>query len=259
MANPHGSFIWYELLTTDPDAAGAFYGDVVGWSVADSGQTGMDYRILSHGSGQVGGMMALPPGAQQQGMKPGWLGYIGVDDVDEAVRKLTAAGGSVHMDAEDIPNVGRIAMVADPQRVPFYLMRPAEDGESTAFDPTALGRVAWNELVTTDQNAALDFYCSHYGWERAGAMPMGEMGDYVFIAHHGQPIGAVMNQAPSQERPMWNFYFRVGDIDAAAERVKAGGGEVVDGPMEVPGDDYVVVGRDPQGAGFGLVGSRTKG
>jgi uncharacterized protein len=258
MANPHGSFIWYELLTTDPDAAAGFYGSVVGWSFADSGVPDMDYRILSYDGDSVGGMMALPAGAEEKGMRPGWLGYIGVDDVDAAIDRLNEAGGSVHMEAQDIPNVGRIAMVADPQRVPFYLMQPANDGDSSAFSPSALGRVAWNELVTTDQNAALDFYCGHYGWERAGAMPMGEMGDYVFIAHHGQPIGAVMNQAPSQPRAMWNFYVRVGEIDAAVERVKAGGGEVLDGPMEVPGGDFVVVGRDPQGAGFGLVGSRTK-
>jgi hypothetical protein len=256
MANPHGNFIWYELITTDSEAAARFYGEVVGWQPADSGVPGIEYRILSDERGSAGGIMTAPPEACEKGMRSGWLGYIGVDDVDAAVAELTQAGGAVHMAAEDIPGVGRIAMVADPQGVPFYLMRGASDEASTAFDPKATGRVAWNELVTTDQVAALEFYIRHFGWEKAGAMPMGELGDYVFIAHGGVPIGAAMNRTPSHDRPMWNFYFRVADIDSAAERVRRGGGEILDGPMEVPGGDYVIVGRDPQGAGFGLVGSR---
>ena len=256
MPNPHGSFIWYELMTSDPAAAAAFYGNVVGWSASDSGVPGLDYRILSDQTGQAGGILAISKTGCENGMKPVWLGYIGVEDVDSAVGAIVSEGGRLHMAAEDIPNVGRMAMVADPQGIPFYVMRGASEEVSTAFDPKAQRRVAWNELVTTDQAGALDFYGRHFGFERAGAMPMGAMGDYVFIAHDGVPIGAVMNRSPQQERPMWNFYFRVGSIDSAAERVRAGGGEVVQGPMEVPGGDFVIVGRDPQGASFGLVGGR---
>jgi hypothetical protein len=256
MPNPHGSFIWYELITRDPAAAARFYGEVVGWRVADSGVTGVDYRILSDERGQAGGVLAISETGCANGMRPVWLGYIGVDNVDSAVEAIASEGGTLHMGAHDIPEVGRMAMVADPQNIPFYVMRGASDEVSTAFDPKAERRVAWNELVTTDQAAALDFYGRHFGFEKAGAMPMGEMGDYVFLAHGGVPIGAVMTKAPHQERPMWNFYFRVGDIDSAAERVRAGGGEVLHGPVEVPGGDFIVMGRDPQGASFGLVGGR---
>lgn len=253
MRNPHGSFIWYELLTSDPDAAGAFYYDVIGWTAASAGQEGVDYRIFSANGTGVGGHMKLPAEAADAGARPGWIGYIGVDDVDAAVGSVTAAGGSVHMPAMDIPGVGRMALLADPQRVPFYVMRGAMDEASGAFSPTEIGRCTWNELTTTDDAAALAFYTQQFGWEKGDAMPMGEMGDYRFIHHDGQMLGAVMRRPPQQERSAWQFYFRVADIRTAAERVQAGGGTVHEGPMEVPGGDLVIVASDPQGARFGLV------
>ena len=116
MPNPHGSFIWYELMTTDAAAAGRFYGEVVGWTVGERGVSGVsDYRIFSAGEAAVAGLMTLPAGAAEGGMRPGWFGYIGVDDVDAAVAGITAAGGAIHMPAMDLPGVGRLAMVADPQ------------------------------------------------------------------------------------------------------------------------------------------------
>lgn len=93
MTNPHGSFIWYELITTDADAAGKFYHDVVGWAVGDSGQLDKQYAVLSINGTGIGGLMPLPPGAQESGMRPGWFGYIGVDDVDTSVDAIVAAGG----------------------------------------------------------------------------------------------------------------------------------------------------------------------
>src|SRR5690349_11021133 len=131
--NPHGSFIWYELLTADPDSAAAFYGEVLGWSAAGAGQPGIDYRIFSANGSPVGGHMKLPDGAEEFGMRPGWLGYVGVDDVDRTVESIEAAGGKVHMPAMDMDGVGRIALVADPQGIPFYVMRGASDEASDSF------------------------------------------------------------------------------------------------------------------------------
>ncbi len=87
-------------------------------------------------------------------------------------------------------------------------------------------------------------------------MPMGPMGDYRFLNHGGGMIGAVMNRPEGAPEPMWNYYFRVSGIDAAAERISRNGGTVTFGPMEVPGGDWVVNGIDPQGVSFGLVGSK---
>ena len=255
MRNIHGSFIWYELLTSDPDAAAAFYGDAIGWTNADSGQPDMDYRIFSAADGPVAGLMKLPGGAAEAGMRPGWLGYIGVDDVDRAVADITQAGGSIHMPAADIPSVGRIAMVADPQQVIFYLMRGASDEASRSF-AQADGHCAWNELSTSDQDAALAFYTGRFGWEKGDAMPMGEMGEYRFINHGGEMIGAVMNRTADGPPPAWLFYFQVPDIDRSAESVTAGGGTIHYGPAEIPGGQLMIVASDPQGALFGVVGPR---
>ena len=253
MANPKGDFIWYELLTSDADAAQRFYGNVVGWKASDSGQPGMDYRILDAGDGQAGGLMQITD--QMPGVKPVWLGYVAVPDVDVTVADWTAAGGSVQMPAMDIPNVGRLAMLADPDGVPLYVMRGAVDASSTAFRVADARHVRWNEITAKDDAAALAFYKARFGWEAVGSMPMGAMGDYHFLAANGVNIGALMRSHVGQA-PRWIYYIGVENIDAAMAAVKAGGGEVVDGPHQIPGGEFSLHARDPHGAAFGLVGPR---
>lgn len=253
--NTHGSFIWYELLTPDPDAAAAFYGHVIGWTAASSGQPGIDYRIFSANGTGVAGHLKLPADAEQGGMRPGWLGYIGVDDVDASVAKIEAAGGKVHAPPTDMEGVGRIALVADPQDVPFYIIRGANESASTSFDWHKAGHCSWNELSTRDQAGALGFYTGMFGWEAGDVMPMGDMGGYQFINHGGGMIGAIMTAPPGQ-RGGWKFAFGVRDIDEAAARIAEAGGVVHHGPVEVPNGDRVVMATDPQGAAFIVVGPR---
>lgn len=258
MTNPHGSFIWYELLTSDAGAAQEFYGKTVGWSFADSGQPGMDYRIISAGSEGVGGMMPISPDMAAGGARPIWLGYIGVDDVDESVAAIVKAGGAVQMPANDIAGVGRIAMVTDPSAAPFYVMRGSSDENSTAFAATEprLGLCAWNELATIDPDGAISFYSGLFGWRQEGDMDMGEMGTYRFLHHGPGMIGAVMPRTPDMPVSIWSYYFRVADIDAAIATIKAEGGQILHGPHEIPGGEFSLNAIDPQGAGFGLVGPR---
>jgi len=257
MPNKHGDFIWYELLTGDADVAQRFYGDVVGWTFADSGNSDVDYRIGSAGEHGVCGLMAITPEMAQHGARPTWLGYIAVEDVDRCVESVEHGGGKVMMPAMDIPNVGRIAMMTDPQGAPFYVMKPSGEGESLAFayDQPRAGHCAWNELVTSDQEAAWHFYGVRFGWVKDGAMDMGPMGSYDFI-RHGSVLGAMMTGRPEMGPPHWNQYFRVPDIDMAVAAIEAGGGQVINGPMEIPGGDFALNGIDPQGAHFGLAGSR---
>jgi uncharacterized protein len=255
----HGSYIWYELITPDPDDAKRFYGAVVGWSV----ETGKDgYGHLKAGDTFVGGMLGLTNEMRSGGARPTWLGYIAVDDVDSTVASIEQGGGKGLMPAFDIPDVGRIAMVTDPQGAPFYVMKPippAGDPQkvSDAFSPSEEQRVGWNELSTTDVTGALDFYGSQFGWEKGDVMPMGESGDYQFINRQGQTIGAIFPNAAGafkDELPRWRYYFRVPSVAKAVEAAEAGGGTVKIGPMEVPGGDHIVIGNDPQGAEFALVG-----
>lgn len=251
MPNPHGSFIWYELLTRDADSAKTFYDRVVGWDI-EPRRPEMDYRMIRTSSGNAGGVMQLTPEMVSGGARPVWLGYIGVDDVDAAIAAVEQAGGGVMRPAFDIPEVGRIAMLSDPQRIPFYVMRGASESESNAFSPDEHGHAAWNELSTNDLEAAKRFYTQVFGWTLGDVMPMGEMGDYQFLEHGGRMIGAMMKVPPGRQ-PSWNYCFRTDNVDRGFEAITAGGGTVTYGPAEVPDGDRVVQALDPEGAAFMIV------
>jgi predicted enzyme related to lactoylglutathione lyase len=265
MANPVGSFIWYELMTSDPDGAAAFYGDVVGWKIAahsDPQAGGIDYRmIVRDDGGNAGGVLGLSPEMREGGARPCWLGYFYTPDVDVAVAAIVADGGKVQMPAMDLP-VGRIAMVTDPGGVPFYVMNPIppadapKDAASDVYDRWTPQRVSWNELYAPDVDAAKAFYAKHFGFEYNDSMSMGDMGSYWFIDHGGETIGAMMTKPPFVPAGGWNFYIRVPSIEAAVPKVTSGGGKVTHGPMEVPGGDWIINGIDPQGAPFSLVGAK---
>lgn len=258
--NPTGDFIWYELMTPDAEAAKAFYDAVVGWDFGESSPEYNGYRMINTRDGSfAGGVLPLTPEMQEHGARPTWLGYLYVSDVDSKVASIEAAGGKTYMAATDIPNVGRIAMVADPQGAPFYVMKPIppagrENEPSTVFSPDKAGRCAWNELSTSDPVAARGFYGEQFGWTTENFMPMGEYGEYRFIDHHGLTLGAIAGTMEGQH-PHWRFYFRVPSVSEAKQTVEAKGGKVLIGPMEVPGGDNIIIGLDPQGAEFALVGA----
>jgi predicted enzyme related to lactoylglutathione lyase len=261
MAKLQGSFIWYELMTTDPVGAKAFYDAVVGWDIdAQSASPDMDYRMINRADGgMTGGVFTLNDEMLGHGTKPCWLGYIGVDDCDAAAKAIEAAGGKVVMPPMDIPMAGRIAMVSDCCGAGYYIMAPSPPpggGESTAFSLDGLDACGWNELYAGNQDNALAFYTSLYGWTLPEPMDMGPMGKYQFIDHDGVTVGAIMGKPPHMQVPGWNHYFRVASIDTAKAAVEAGDGTVTNGPMEVPGGDWVINGVDPQGAAFALVGAK---
>ncbi|ADO70019.1 VOC family protein [Stigmatella aurantiaca] len=256
MANHRGDFIWYELLTSNTRAAADFYGAVIGWrSHTPDGMRG--YTLFGAGETDVAGLLAIPTEAASAGQRPIWLGYIAVDDVDEAVSSIVAAGGTRHVPPTDIPGVGRFSMVADPQGVMFYVMRGAVDGTSTSFHAEKTGHCQWNELATNDPVAALAFYSGRFGWTKGDAMPMGDMGDYQFFKQNGQMVGAVMARKPGAP-PMWTFYFGVDDIDVATKTASSKGAKIHYGPAEIPGGSFIIIADDPQGATFGLVGPRKR-
>ncbi|MEO8299099.1 MAG: VOC family protein [Burkholderiales bacterium] len=257
MSNRHGTPIWYELMCKDPLAARRFYEAVVGWTIDAAPPPGaaMEYRMINAGDGMVGGVFTLTAEMCSQGASPCWMMYIGVDDVDACVASLIAAGGSVLMPAFDIPGVGRIAMVADPQGAPFYVMRGASDENSTACDADRTGHGAWHELHAADGAVAAGFYAAQFGWGQPRAVDMGPMGTYQLIAIGEREFGGIMTDSQFP-RPAWLVYFRVDGIERAAERIKAAGGQVINGPMEVPGGGWIVNGLDPEGAMFALTGTR---
>jgi uncharacterized protein len=266
MTNKHGDFIWYELMTKDADAAGDFYGKVIGWTSTASGQPGMDYRFFSSSDGSdpkdgVGGYMAITPEMAEHGARPAWVGYLKVDDVDASAASITGAGGSVMMPAMDVQGVGRMAMVADPQGALFYIMRGASDESSHSFAASEpkVGHCAWNELASSEPEAGIGFYQEQFGWAPAGEMDMGEMGAYHFLqaSHERFLIGAAYKKVEADPVSHWLFYFRVANLDEAMAAVKAHGGQIYMEPVPLPeGQDFSMIAYDPQGAAFGLVGPR---
>ena len=263
--NAQGSFIWYELMTTDAAAAKRFYDPVVGWSIgADQVAPEVNYRMINRSDGgMAGGLLELTQEMQQGGARPMWLGYLHAADVDAKVEEIKSDGGQVMMAPWDQPGVGRLAMVTGPEGAPFYLMDPIPpegqpDAVSDVFSVDQPQHVRWNELWSSDPAKSIDFYKRRFGWSQEGDMDMGEMGKYQFVQHDGVGIGAVMPAMPDVPQSMWNFYIGVDDIDRAADAVRSGGGQIVNGPMEIPGGEYALNGVDPQGALFGLVGPRRK-
>jgi predicted enzyme related to lactoylglutathione lyase len=259
--SPGGEFIWYELITPDPVGAKAFYDAVVGWTIEPEPSGEMDYRMIGRTDGRMaGGVMRLTDEMASHGARPIWLGYIDTGDVDAAVASIEQAGGKVLLPAFDIPDIGRIAMVTDPQGAPFYVMKPIppagrENEKSDVFSPDAEQRVGWNELSTSDPIAARQFYGDQFGWDSEEFMDMGEMGEYRFLDHHGMRIGALCGAMAGQQ-PKWRYYFRVPSVSAAKDAAERKGGAIAMGPHEVPTGDWIVIGTDPQGAEFALVGGK---
>lgn len=255
MTDPRPRFIWYELMTSDQDAAEAFYRNVVGWKTADAGQPGMRYTVLSAGERGMGGVMALPAELAQAGGRPGWLGYVGVPDTDGAAKRIVEAGGAIHRGPENIAGVGRFAVVADPGGALFMLLTPLPRGDAPPpAEPTTPGLVSWHELYSSiGQEAAFGFYSAQFGWETDELMDMGPAGKYRIFGADGVRMGGMMDKPESAPASAWAFYVNVNGIDAAVKRIGAHGGQVRMGPEQVPGGSWIVQAVDPQGAAFALV------
>jgi len=256
MANDAGRFIWYELMTTDTAAAQTFYRQVVGWGATDAQMPGMPYWMFNMNEQPVAGLMDLPEQARSMVSPPVWMGYVTVDDVDASVAQVRAKGGAVYVPPTDIPNMGRFSIVADPAGAAFGLWRSANPAQDTPPDMTAPGRVGWNELYGADPTTGFDFYASLFGWEKKDSMEMGDMGVYQIFGPSDAALGGMMRKPEAMPVGAWGYYFNVSSVEEAAERVKAAGGQVVLGPMEVPGGQWMLQGVDPQGAHFGLLGTK---
>jgi len=246
-----GQFFWHELMTSDTKAAEKFYGDVVGWKATPApGEN--PYTLFNVGDRGIAGMLAITPDMAQHGARPGWLGYISVDDVDQSLARLKQEGSRAFMGPQEVPGVIRFAMVADPQGAPFYIAK----GLMEAPPPLPIGTVGtvgWNELMASDWQTAFAFYSKMFGWTKAEAHDMGPMGIYQLFAAGAHPIGGMMTKPPQVPVAHWGYYFNVDAIDSGTARITKAGGQIVNGPIEVPGGQWVVQAVDPQGAHFNLV------
>jgi predicted enzyme related to lactoylglutathione lyase len=242
--------LWYELLTTDVKAAETFYKAVVGWGVAPFEGSPEPYDMWTRSDGTpIGGVMKIPAGMN---VPPHWAMYVGVPEIEQAIARAEQLGGSTLSPPIDIPGVGRMRTMKDPQGAVFSIYEPSSPPQRADAEP-GLGETSWHELYTTDAEAALQFYTQLFGWKPTESMDMGPMGKYHMFGRTF-PLGGMMKKQPelAQVPPYWGLYFRVADVNAGGERVKANGGQVLNGPMEVPGGDWIVNCMDPQGALFSL-------
>jgi uncharacterized protein len=247
-------FAWYELLTTDLAAAQSFYGNVIGWTVQDASTPQFAYRLFCAGSAPVAGLMELPLEGQKKGATPRWVGYVAVRDVDGAADRLTSLGGAVYVPPTD-SNIGRISVVADPQTATLALVAGLKYGSAEARAASGPGRVGWHELLAGEGKAAFRFYNALFGWQNAEAEEA-MVESYQLFAAGGRTLGGMFTKFAATPVPFWLYYFEVADLDAATDQVKAGGGRIAQGPIELWGGNWAARCIDPQGAMFALLGRR---
>jgi len=251
----HGQFVWYELITPDPDGAKKFYTPITGWGTQPFDK---DYTMWTTSGSPFAGLYRLSPEMRQQGIPPHWMPYVEANNVDETVRLATSLGGKAFVGPQDIPNVGRFALVQDPQGARFGVYKANGPSRSWNGTPT-LGRMSWHELMTTDYQKAYEFYRRLFGWEKTGEMDMGG-GNMYLMYGKGQPFGGMFNRMPEMANmpPFWLPYIYVKDVKKAVDMATKSGAFVQRPPMEVPGGGMIAIIGDPQGAGIALHSSTAK-
>jgi predicted enzyme related to lactoylglutathione lyase len=246
-------FTWYELMTSDAQAAGTFYAHVIGWTQSKASPLA-PYTVFNAGGLGVGGMIEIPDAERAAGAKPIWVGYILVDDVDVYVDQVIKAGGAVHRAPSDVPGVLRFSLVNDPQGALFVLFKPVEGSVRTAPASGTPGAVGWHELLAVEGPTAFDFYSALFGWTLRAERDGGPKGDErIFSVGDDRDFGGVMTKSAVIPSPYWNFFWTVESVRAATRRIEEAGGVLIHGPRQVPGGAWVIEARDPQSAAFALI------
>ena len=248
---PLGHFVWYDLNTTDTTAAADFYTQVVGWGT-EQWDGPNDYTMWTTPDTQVGGLMTLPEEAKKMGAPPHWLAYVEVADIDAVAARVEESGGGVLAPPFDIPTVGRVAILRDPQGAVFAGFAPL--GEMTVR--SGPGHHTWAELSTADSAAAMAWYCDVAGWTPSSEMDMGDGDMYRMFTVEGREnsLGGMMTKPAQMPMSAWLHYVEVADLDPTLAKVAELGGRVLNGPTVVPGGDRVAQCMDPQGAMFAVFG-----
>ncbi|MEP6491100.1 MAG: VOC family protein [bacterium] len=250
MNKAHGRFAWHELNTSNPVGALAFYPPITSWT-SQPMEESADYTLWVNDGAPLGGVTPLTAALKTRGVPPHWLSYVSVYDVDESVRHVKELGGAVLMGPMEIPNVGAWAVIADPHGATIGMFEPAGPPPEQSAQPRR-GEFSWHELMTADYKAAFEFYRALFKWEKIDEADMGPMGMYFLFGQGGQTYGGMFNRTPEMPPPNWLAYVRVDDVKAAAQTVAKLGGTIMNGPMEVPGGDWIAQCMDGQGAPFAL-------
>lgn len=251
MAYRHGEFTWFENITTDAAASVAFYTSVFGWTVEEVPMPDGVYRVINNGDRGIGGIFTPPPVEGQPAPPPHWVHYLSVPDVDAAVATIHEHGGKTVMDAFDVPDVGRMALVSDPQGAMFHVWKGATE-DPAKHDET--NDMHWSELWSPAPDDSVAFYTKAFGLGcETSQMPEGPY--HVLAPSPDAATGGVI-QTPIPDAkvpPAWVAYVHVDDVDDIAAKVEAQGGKLMMPPMDVPEVGRFFVFTDPQGAVLGAI------
>jgi predicted enzyme related to lactoylglutathione lyase len=248
----HGTFSWMELATTNADAAKKFYGGLFGWAFDDMpAGPGMIYSMAKLGDKFVGALYKM--GTEMAGTPPHWAAYVSVDNVDDTAKKVVANGGSLVKEPFDVMDVGRMAVIKDPTGAHLCLWTAKKHiGADVKQEDGAL---CWNELYTSNPDAAGKFYMSTFGWKAEG-VDMGPMGTYTLFKLPGETnsVGGMMATPSSMKGAPshWVTYIQAADVDASAKKVNDLGGKIMVPPTDIPNIGRFSIVQDPAGATFAL-------
>lgn len=243
MSYDYGRFVWFELNTNDKDAALRFYPEVLGWKTSSMDMPGGTYNMVNVGEAPYGGIVDSPV----PNVPPHWLSYVSVEDVDATAKAVVEHGGKCLMEAMDIPGVGRMQAVADPEGATFMLFTNAA-GDDAPLEGE--GSFHWNELWSKDPAAQAAFYQKALGFT-AETMEM-PGGEYFILKSGDKGRGGIM-KSPVDAPTHWEQYVRVEDVDGTRERAVNNGGQSIGDVMEVPGVGRFALIADPTGATLGVI------
>lgn len=245
MAYTNNSFVWYENATTDKAASKAFYTEVIGWKTheMDMGPAGT-YVAFVAGEKPRGGIVSA-----QDGVPSHWVSYLRVQDVDATATAAKGHGGSVLAAPFNVPGVGRISVIADPQGAVFALFH--EEGDDAQNAPAGAGAFHWTELWAGDIEAVLPFYEQTLGLTTEKmAMPDG---DYFLLKDGDRMVGGAMQSRVAEAPAMWLPWVQVDDVDGTVARATSKGGDVKAPAFDVPGIGYMSIIGDNAGAVIGVI------
>lgn len=243
-----GTFSWADVTTTDQDAAKRFYSGLFGWEADDRPVgDGVHYSMMQLGGRDVAAISPQPQQQREAGVPPMWNNYVTVESADAAADRASELGATVHAPPFDVMDVGRMAVIQDPQGAFFMVWEPRKTIGAELVN--APGALAWNELASPDPTGSADFYGSLFGWT---AKEMEESPTPYLILWNGERTnGGIRELGDEPAPPHWMPYFGIDDIDAGLARAGELGGRALAGPIDM-GIGKIGVVRDPQGAVFAL-------
>jgi predicted enzyme related to lactoylglutathione lyase len=211
------------------------------------------YTILKRGDQDVAGLYEMS-GPQFEGVPPHWATYVWHDDVDAAVVKAKALGAEVLGGPFDVPGVGRMAVLKDPQGAVVQLLHGTETECAQVVDSSP-GSFCWSELLTTDTEGAESFYTNLVGWS-ATTQEMAPGMAYTSFLQGERSVGGMMRMEGEQWRgvpPHWMNYVSVDSVDTVVAKAAELGGNVIVPLTDIPGVGRFSTLQDPTGAAFSVI------